>query len=387
MNSWPVLTIPTFFEILNATFPHLKYDENSNKIHGLKLVLNVKQQIQLKNQQQPPLPPPPPPPPPLPVAIAQKTILQNNDLNVDEEKILDNIETRINTIKQNGHSENNEKENFNATAAAKVSQIDDESSSSSTTSTLTQSSSSTSDNNNNNNNNDNVNIKKRRLSSNSNTNESCPKKKSLKVNETESVVVAPIEQYNTDHYLCEWDNCKRSFQTAKAVYNHVCRCHLLSDQRQVDKTVAQKTPMLCMWSYCDQIKRQKWSLVNHLQERHCNENALKTALRYRQQGLIPPFNQSTAHTPNGLINFSNNGALLAIQRHQRVKREDFLSPEEGPITKSIRLLSALTLRNLAKNSEKAKASIKQYETLLASVAFDLLESSNAIANCLWHLSH
>jgi hypothetical protein len=47
-----VLTIPTFFEILNSTFPNLKYDENSNKIQGLKLVLNVKQQIQLKNQKQ-----------------------------------------------------------------------------------------------------------------------------------------------------------------------------------------------------------------------------------------------------------------------------------------------------------------------------------------------
>ena len=47
-----MLTIPTFFEILNSTFPNLKYDENSNKIQGLKLVLNVKQQIQLKNQKQ-----------------------------------------------------------------------------------------------------------------------------------------------------------------------------------------------------------------------------------------------------------------------------------------------------------------------------------------------
>ena len=47
-----MLTIPTFFEILNTTFPNLKYDENTSKIQGLKLVLNVKQQIQLKNQKQ-----------------------------------------------------------------------------------------------------------------------------------------------------------------------------------------------------------------------------------------------------------------------------------------------------------------------------------------------
>ena len=73
---------------------------------------------------------------------------------------------------------------------------------------------------------------------------------------------------------------------------------------------------------------------------------------YRQRGLIPATNQSTLS--NGLINYSKDAALLAIQRHQRVKRDDFLSGEEGPITKSIRLLSALTLRNLARNSEKAK---------------------------------
>ena len=47
-----MLTIPTFFDILNSTFPNLKYDENSNKIQGLKLVLKVQQQIQLKHQKQ-----------------------------------------------------------------------------------------------------------------------------------------------------------------------------------------------------------------------------------------------------------------------------------------------------------------------------------------------
>lgn len=52
------------------------------------------------------------------------------------------------------------------------------------------------------------------------------------------------------------------FPTAKAVYNHVCKYHLLNSN--IDNN-----GMLCMWSYCDQIKRQKWSLVNHLQVRSC----------------------------------------------------------------------------------------------------------------------
>ncbi|RNA18036.1 AT-rich interactive domain-containing 2-like isoform X1 [Brachionus plicatilis] len=49
-NNWPILTIPVFFEILNTTFPHLRYDEETNKLHGLKLVLNLKQQLELKEK-------------------------------------------------------------------------------------------------------------------------------------------------------------------------------------------------------------------------------------------------------------------------------------------------------------------------------------------------
>ena len=79
--------------------------------------------------------------------------------------------------------------------------------------------------------------------------------------------------------------------------------------------------MMCLWSSCDQIKRQKWSLVNHLQERHCNENALKTALSARQRGLNQPGVINT-HIPN--INLSKDAALFAIQRHQTKRKEDFM---------------------------------------------------------------
>ena len=60
----------------DSTFSNLKYDENSNKIQGLKLVLNVKQQIQLKNQkqflQQPP--------------SANNTIVPTNNNNCNTDK-------------------------------------------------------------------------------------------------------------------------------------------------------------------------------------------------------------------------------------------------------------------------------------------------------------
>ena len=346
-----MLTIPTFFEILNSTFPNLKYDENSNKIQGLKLVLNVKQQIQLKNQkqfiQQPltqsnpilantiakatpitvnvipttqstneqtksntidnsqlspmpcvsihiqtpsiPLLTPPTPPvistnvtSPLEQPKAQPaTVLQTNDLNVlnsnsseksssnsteetidkqikkdlqvkengiTEEKLLENIESRISLIKeancqpkqqlpngihksntethfQNGHTngesdekeETSEKENtlkeepplVNGTSkehsnvnSALNAAVSDENSSSSTTSSLTSSSMSSTSTSENDLLTPNTNtVKKRKLSSSNNdSNEASesPKKKSLKINEKEDVTHLHTEKHRED---------------------------------------------------------------------------------------------------------------------------------------------------------------------------------------------
>jgi hypothetical protein len=61
------------------------------------------------------------------------------------------------------------------------------------------------------------------------------------------------------NYLCEWNMCNRYFVSAKAVYNHVCKQHLLNN------TSSDAAGCLCLWTGCDQIKRQKWSLVNHIQ--------------------------------------------------------------------------------------------------------------------------
>lgn len=63
-----------------------------------------------------------------------------------------------------------------------------------------------------------------------------------------------------DNYLCQWNNCNQYFPSAKAVYIHVCKVHLLNDDVNFDPE-----GQCCMWSGCDQIKRQKWSLINHIQ--------------------------------------------------------------------------------------------------------------------------
>ena len=77
---------------------------------------------------------------------------------------------------------------------------------------------------------------------------------------------------------------------------------------------------ICQWQGCDQIKRQKWSLVNHIQEKHCNEHALKTAIINRQGGLL-----SSSGVTNYLnLNYSKDAALMAIQRNQNKNKDEFM---------------------------------------------------------------
>ena len=135
------------------------------------------------------------------------------------------------------------------------------------------------------------------------------------------------------------------FPTSKAVYNHVCKYHLMSfwnTNNQPDANKQQNNGYLCLWSNgCDQIKRQKWSLVNHImvfhnrisyfielniliiaknliKERHCNENAMKTVIICRQRGITPIITH-----PAPYLNYSSEAAHLAIQRNQKMRRDDF----------------------------------------------------------------
>ncbi len=111
---------------------------------------------------------------------------------------------------------------------------------------------------------------------------------------------------------------RRSFRSAQAVYNHVCKFHLLSEGPASGS-------LLCLWSTCnDRLRRQKWSLVNHLQERHCTENALRAAIVARKQGLI--LSSSSANTAPVVTNpnLIKEAAMFAIQRHQTKRIEDFI---------------------------------------------------------------
>ncbi len=95
---------------------------------------------------------------------------------------------------------------------------------------------------------------------------------------------------------------------------------MLSNQEHTSST-----GLLCEWIGCDQLRRQKWSLVNHIQEKHCNENALKLAAINRQRGIMTAsnFNQNNNNNTN-LLNLAKDAALLALQRNQKKNMEEFV---------------------------------------------------------------
>ena len=136
------------------------------------------------------------------------------------------------------------------------------------------------------------------------------------------------------------------------------------------------------------MRRKRWSLVSHLQDRHCNEQALKLAALRRRHKLKfgsvptnllpPPAPQHPGYAPNA--------AMLAIKRHSHLPPvTEFINEQEGPVTRDIRLTSAIVLKNLARHSETAQRLILRHERLLSSVAFRCMEASNNVAQCLAYI--
>ena len=136
------------------------------------------------------------------------------------------------------------------------------------------------------------------------------------------------------------------------------------------------------------MRRKRWSLVSHLQDRHCNEQALKLAIIRRQHklkyGTVPP-NLQPPPAPQH-PGYAPNAAMLAIKRHSHIPPvSEFINEQEGPVTRDIRLTSAIVLKNLARHSETAQRLILRHERLLSSVAFRCMEASNNVAQCLAYI--
>ncbi|XP_050307996.1 SWI/SNF nucleosome remodeling complex component isoform X6 [Anthonomus grandis grandis] len=205
----------------------------------------------------------------------------------------------------------------------------------------------------------------------------------------------------TSLYICEWDDCQinTKFKSANQVYLHACESHCPKGDEEV----------YCLWDRCDSLKRKRFSLMTHINDKHCNLEAMKHSLVRRKkiaQGLTvePPPPSPSSHP-----GYAPDAALHAIKRHAL----EFVNPKElqikttkqgatttikvqlppsdqddneGPVTKSIRLTASLILRNLVIYSNTSKRYLRSYESHLANIALSNVESSRTIAQILYDIN-
>lgn len=180
-------------------------------------------------------------------------------------------------------------------------------------------------------------------------------------------------------YLCEWKDCMRSFKTPHEVYVHACQVHC----------PVQVEELGCLWERCDGLKRRRFSMMTHLMDRHCNEEMQKLlAARRHQMNTQGKTDIPAPQAPTPHPGYAPHAALHAIKRHAvELMNQKEQEEKEGPVTKSIRLTSALILRNIATHSALGRRSLHRYENHLASVALSNVESSRTVAQILYELTH
>ncbi|XP_060592674.1 AT-rich interactive domain-containing protein 2-like isoform X2 [Ruditapes philippinarum] len=171
-------------------------------------------------------------------------------------------------------------------------------------------------------------------------------------------------------YMCEWTQCKQCFDNARSVFYHVCSTHLKTEYDG-----------LCKWEGCESLVRKRWSLFTHVQDHHCSESSLRVAAQRRLQSFQT--GQKIAAPTIPAMVYPNDAANQAIKRFlPKPPYPEFLEGREGPVTKHIRLTSALILRNLAKYSAAGRSLLKKHERVISYTCMSAVESSTALAKCL-----
>lgn len=177
-------------------------------------------------------------------------------------------------------------------------------------------------------------------------------------------------------YECLWQDCRVLLNGAAQLVSHVTTHHFK----------ALGPAAICLWRGCDGLVRRKWSMITHVQERHLTESALQASFTQRLQHATKP-QGSELPPPPAVSVYPADAAMQAIKRfsNRASLTTSLQEPREGPVTKHLRLTSALILRNLARYSPLGRHLIKQGEDQLANVALSQSESSSAVASCLLEL--
>ncbi|XP_050393095.1 AT-rich interactive domain-containing protein 2 isoform X1 [Patella vulgata] len=220
---------------------------------------------------------------------------------------------------------------------------------------------------------------------------------SININQECKTISVPVQVVD---FMCEWAGCNRCFENARSVFCHVVKTHTLVG-----------SDGMCQWAHCQPIKRQRWSLITHLQDLHCSDSALRARSAKRLQPhqtvvlkkpaptptppapstpapttTITTTTTASASTTNSTLVYPNDAAMQAIKRFLvRPPFQEFLDTGEGPVTKHIRLTAALILRNIARYSPVGRSLIRKKEGQISYVTMSAVESSTALANCLWEI--
>ena len=73
-------------------------------------------------------------------------------------------------------------------------------------------------------------------------------------------------------FICEWAGCMKDFRTPKEVEKHAIVTHCADVPGQID--------MPCLWSRCDGMKRKRFSLMTHIQDRHCHPQVIQNIIYF-----------------------------------------------------------------------------------------------------------
>lgn len=224
-------------------------------------------------------------------------------------------------------------------------------------------------------------------------------------------------------WVCDWRGCPRKkFASANEVYIHACAVHC-------PDTVDTAADIYCQWgpgpNLCDNLPRKRFSLMTHIFDRHCTSESFKQAAQRRVSSSGTPTTQqaypvtlvrqpasnapgssassttsdsSSCSSPAppsapqpqgpGVLSSAGPAAMHAIKRHaiDWINAKEFQDDIEGPVTKSIRLTSALILRNLVVYNNSARRALRAYEPHLAGVAMNNVEASRTISQVLFEMN-
>ena len=66
-------------------------------------------------------------------------------------------------------------------------------------------------------------------------------------------------------FLCEWEGCYREFRSTKETLNHAILTHCPEGMEEGP----------CRWARCDGMIRKRFSLMQHIMDRHCHNQVRK----------------------------------------------------------------------------------------------------------------